>query len=104
MSYLKLFGVLAIIAFASGITYGGEKVSKQEPAVGISRELARSRAEQYRDLRYHVSFALVPGTELLEGNTEIYVTLDKPETMVVDFKGLSDKESAINGALGEVQA
>jgi aminopeptidase N len=104
MYYLKLFGILAIIAFASGITYGGEKLSKQEPAVGISRELARSRAERYRDLRYRVSFALVPGAEQLEGSTEIDVTLDKPDNMVVDFKGLGDKESTANGMLREVKA
>src|SRR5262245_43195616 len=104
MSYLKLFGVLAIIAIASGITYGGEKLSKEEPAIGISRELARSRAERYRDLRYRVNFALVPGAELLEGSTEINVTLDKHEIMVVDFKWLVYKESTFNGELLEVKA
>jgi aminopeptidase N len=94
---LKLFGVIILIMFAAKLNYA-------EPNLGISRELARKRAEHYRDIRYRVNYTLVPGGEEFEGRSEISVTIDKTEEMVIDFKGIGDKESTINGKLNEVRA
>src|SRR5262245_31445112 len=99
MHFLKLFGIAAaMLALTCSFSYGSE-----DPTLGISRELARARSKRYRDIRYRVSFKLTPGAELLEGDSEITLTIAEPiEPMVIDFKGLGDRETSINGKLRSV--
>ncbi|HEU4597511.1 MAG TPA: M1 family aminopeptidase [Pyrinomonadaceae bacterium] len=60
---------------------------------GVPRELARWRAEHYRDVRYALRVRLAPGAEMLEGYVKITVTLDAAAgDLVLDWR-MTKKET-----------
>jgi aminopeptidase N len=59
------------------------------PGTGVPRELARRRAEHYRDVRYLLDLTLKPGAERLEGRLKVSVTLDAAAgDLVLDWRTL----------------
>ncbi|MGH9903080.1 MAG: M1 family aminopeptidase, partial [Pyrinomonadaceae bacterium] len=46
------------------------------PEPGVGRDLARSRAAHYRDVRYGLRVRIAPGADVMTGAVEIRVTLD----------------------------
>jgi aminopeptidase N len=70
-------------------------------ATGVPRELARHRAEHYRDVRYSLDITLAPGAETLKGRETINVTLDQAAgDLVLDWrviKGDVDPSTRVGG-------
>lgn len=63
-----------------------------DPAEGVPRELARTRAEHYRDLHYDLTVELRAGAELLRGFEVIRVTLDGAlDELVLDWRKMPVK-------------
>jgi aminopeptidase N len=64
---------------------GQTATPKLEP--GVPRELARWRAEHYRDVRYALDITLAPGADLLKGHEKITFTLDAAAgDLVLDWR------------------
>ncbi|HEX8558647.1 MAG TPA: M1 family aminopeptidase [Pyrinomonadaceae bacterium] len=68
---------------------------------GVPRELARLRAEHYRDVRYALDLTLRPGAEMLEGRLKVTVTLDAAAgDLVLDWRVLdkgADPRARVSG-------
>jgi aminopeptidase N len=63
------------------------------PGTGVPRELARWRAEHYRDVRYLLDLTLRPGAERLEGRLKVTVTLDAAAgDLVLDWRTLKKED------------
>jgi aminopeptidase N len=57
------------------------------PGAGVPRELARWRAEHYRDVRYALDLRLEPGADVLKGRLKVTVTLDAAAgDLVLDWR------------------
>ncbi|HEX8290745.1 MAG TPA: M1 family aminopeptidase [Pyrinomonadaceae bacterium] len=57
------------------------------PGAGVPRELARWRAEHYRDVRYALDLRLEPGADMLKGRLKVTVTLDAAAgDLVLDWR------------------
>ena len=55
---------------------------------GVALELARWRAQQYRNVHYVLDFELQPGAARVEGSLEIRVTVaDNAEDLILDWRG-----------------
>ena len=81
---LLMLTIMLLCAAARG--QGG---GRPDPEPGISRDLARRRAEHYRDLRYQLDIDLRPGDETLRGTVMISVALDNPsEDLVLDWRAV----------------
>jgi len=64
---------------------------------GVSLELAKWRAKQYRELRYALRIHLIEGSEFLTGNLEIKVKLpSKPADLVLDWRGRPVRNVRVN--------
>jgi aminopeptidase N len=67
---------------------------------GVPRELARFRAEHYRDVHYALDITLAPGAELLKGRERITVTLDAAAgDLILDWriiKGDADPRTRVS--------
>ena len=60
---------------------------------GVPRELARWRAEHYRDVRYLLDLTLRPGADKLEGRLKVTVTLDAAAgDLVLDWRSTKRDE------------
>jgi aminopeptidase N len=89
------------------------EVGAQTPGAGVPRELARWRAEHYRDVRYRLDLMLRPGAERLEGRLKVTVTLDAAAgDLVLDWRSMKrdeDVRSRVSGvkangrAVGDVR-
>ena len=70
---------------------------------GVSRELARHRAANISDLRYRLSFGLVPGAARIKGREEISLRLNgAADPVILDFRDLDDQGRVVEGAVGGV--
>jgi aminopeptidase N len=65
---------------------------------GIPRELARQRAAQISEVRYHVAFVLTPKAATTAGEEEIHFNLKEPQPVLLDFRDGEVKDAAVNGA------
>ncbi|HWW75821.1 MAG TPA: M1 family aminopeptidase, partial [Pyrinomonadaceae bacterium] len=75
-----------------------------QPAPGVPRELARWRAEHYRDVRYALDIMLRPGAEMLEGRLKVTVTLDAAAgDLVLDWR-MIDKNADAASRVSEIAA
>jgi len=83
---------VALLLCAVG-TYG----FAQDPR-GIPRELARQRAAQISDVRYHVAFALTPKGAMSSGEEEINFKLKAIQPVLLDFRDGEVKDASVNGA------
>jgi len=68
---------------------------------GVSRDLARWRAANYRDVRYALSVDLAAGADIARGTLEARVTLPKSVDLVLDWRPSGPKaqisEIRVNG-------
>lgn len=72
-------------------------------AEGVSRELARHRAEQISDVRYSLSIELKPETTRFTGNEEITLKMaDNVSPVVLDFRDLDSSGRIIEGTIRNV--
>lgn len=92
---LSLFSVLL---FGTAVAASG-----QAPA-GIPRELAQLRAKQLKDIRYQLSYRLVPKAATAEGNEELHFVLGPAGTggggtqpLLLDFREGSISALSVNG-------
>ncbi len=94
MLWRTLF-MLSLSLLACGVAaVAVEPTQLRTPEPGVPRELARHRAEHYRDVRYALDVRLKPGAEMLEGSVKITVTLDASAgDLVLDWR-TSKKEDA----------
>ncbi|HEY7184038.1 MAG TPA: M1 family aminopeptidase, partial [Blastocatellia bacterium] len=96
---------LSLIVFQLGVaTMANAEVKNQELLDGgVSRELARHRAANISELRYRLSFQLVPGAARIKGHEEISLKLKDPtDPVILDFRDLDDQGRAVEGAIGAV--
>ena len=71
---------LFLFTLMCGTAYNSDVGQTPQPTPGtggVPRELARFRAEHYRDVRYALNITLTPGADLLKGHEKIAVTLDR---------------------------
>jgi len=74
--HARLSLALLLFALMSGAVNNTRAQAPQPPLdAGVPRELARFRAEHYRDVRYALDITLAPGAEMLKGREKITVTL-----------------------------
>ncbi len=72
---------------------------------GVSRELARHRAANISDLRYQLSFELIPGAARIKGRAEIRLKLNNPaDPVILDFRDLNEQGRIVEGAVSNVTA
>ena len=64
---LLLLTLSVLLACAASSRGSGRDGPGAPPEPGVPRELARWRAEHYRDVRYALDLMLRPGAEMLEG-------------------------------------
>ena len=75
------------------ILEAGAQSTPPQPGPGVPRELARWRAEHYRDVRYLLDLTLRPGAERLEGRLKVTVTLDAAAgDLVLDWRSTKKDE------------
>jgi aminopeptidase N len=99
---LKLFLLGLSFMTPGGQTFpAGAQTAPPEPGAGVPRELARWRAEHYRDVRYMLDLTLKPGAERLEGRLKVSVTLDAAAgDLVLDWRSTKrdeDVRSRVSG-------
>jgi aminopeptidase N len=97
--------LLSLIVFQLGATMmANAEVKNQEFwGEGVSRELARHRAANISDLRYRLSFDLVPGATRIKGREEIRLKLKSAaDPVILDFRDLDDRGRAVEGAVSAV--
>src|SRR5436309_3832990 len=63
---------------------------------GIPRELARQRASHISDVRYHLSFTLMPHAPIVSGHEEIQFRLNAAVPVLLDFREGAVTAVAIN--------
>jgi aminopeptidase N len=86
---LFLFTLLPALMCAAAQEAGAQTAQAPTPTLGagVPRELARFRAEHYRDVRYALDITLTPGADLLNGHEKIAVTLDAAAgDLVLDWR------------------
>ena len=82
---LSLFLLLATCSFASA------------PA-GVPRDLARERAAQISNLRYHIAFALAPHAATTAGHEELTFTLKAAQAVLLDYRDGAVQHMIVNGS------
>jgi aminopeptidase N len=71
---------------------------------GIPHELARERAGQISDVRYQLSFVLVPHAGATAGQEEITFNLKSVQTVLLDYRDGAARTIAVNGTTVPVKA
>jgi aminopeptidase N len=71
---------------------------------GISRELAEQRATAISDLRYKLSFDLIPHADTAPGTEELRFTLSQDGPLLLDFRGDNARDLVVNGLVTPVLA
>src|SRR5262245_19725450 len=70
---------------------------------GVSRELARGRAANISDIRYRLSFDIVPGAARIKGREEIGLRLNGAnDPVILDFRDLDEQGRVLEGVVGDV--
>jgi len=93
---LKLF-----LLGLSLMTLTNFEAGAQTHGPGVPRELARRRAEHYRDVRYALDLLLRPGAERLEGRLKVTVTLDAAAgDLVLDWRSMKRDEDVSSRVSG----
>jgi aminopeptidase N len=85
------------ILLAASLLIAMTAAASPPPEPGVSLALAKSRAKQYRDLRYALRIQLVQGADTLTGKLEISVTGPrKPADLVLDWRGKPVRDVRVN--------
>ncbi len=75
------------------------------PTDGVSRQLALQRAAQIDDLRYRLSFELIPGAPRIKGRAVIQLKLaNASQPLILDFRDLDRNGKVIEGAISDLKA
>ncbi len=94
---------LIVIQLGAAMMANAEIKNQELWGEGVSRELARRRAANISDLRYRLSFDLVPGATRIKGREEISLRLNgAADPVILDFRDLDDQGRVVEGAVGEV--
>jgi aminopeptidase N len=72
--------------------------------MGIPRELARERAAGISNVRYHLTFILIPHADSVGGSEELSFTLRGLQPVLLDFRGGTITRLEVNGALVTIPA
>ena len=64
---------------------------------GIPRELARERAEQISNVRYHLTFTLLPHADIATGSEVLTFTLRTAQSVLLDFRDGAVTSLDLNG-------
>jgi len=93
---LKLF-----LLGLSFMTLTNFEAGAQTPGPGVPRELARWRAEHYRDVRYNLDLMLREHADRLEGRLQVTVTLDAAAgDLVLDWRSMKKDEDVSSHVSG----
>jgi aminopeptidase N len=99
------FIVLMHLGFSSGFAQAPapqrtqhQRVLGTTPRRGIPRELAKERAAEISDVRYHLAFALIPKAPTTSGQEELLFHLKTPQPVVLDFRDGRLVSASVNGA------
>ncbi|MBO0861563.1 MAG: ERAP1-like C-terminal domain-containing protein [Chloracidobacterium sp.] len=97
----RLIALLLIIFQIGAAMMANAEVKNQELwSEGVSRELARHRAANISELRYQLSFNLVPGAARIKGHEEIGLKLkDATDPVFLDFRDLDEHGRVVEGAI-----
>jgi aminopeptidase N len=68
------------------------------PPDGIPRELARARAAQISDVRYHLRFALAPHAPSVTGHEDLQFRAVNSASLLLDFREGTVANLAVNGS------
>src|SRR5262245_37542668 len=94
---------LIVLQLGAAMMANAEIKNQELWGEGVSRELARRRAANISDLRYRLSFGLVPGAARVKGREEISLRLNgAADPVILDFRDLDDQGRAVEGAVGDV--
>lgn len=96
---------LSLIVFQIGATMmANDEVKNRELwGEGVSRELARHRAANISDLRYRLSFNLVPGAARIKGREELRLKLNNAtDPVVLDFRDLDAQGRVVEGSVANL--
>jgi aminopeptidase N len=69
------------------------------PPDGIPRELARQRAAQLSDVRYHLRFTLIPRAPTVSGHEDLQFRSTSSAAVLLDFREGAVTNLAVNGTL-----
>jgi aminopeptidase N len=86
-----------LLVFLAFLTAGNMQAAP--PPDSIPRELARQRAAQLSDIRYHLRFTLVPGATTVSGHEDLQFRSTSSEAVLLDFREGAVTNLAVNGAL-----
>jgi aminopeptidase N len=102
---LRIIFTIMIGALIGGVLYGAQKSATTEPEPGIARELARTRAKHYSNVRYALSLEVAPGAPLLKGEEEVRLTLDDATAgLVLDWRVAAAKEGQPQARVWDIRA
>jgi len=65
---------------------------------GVPRDLARQRAAAISNVRYHLTFTLIPHAETASGTEELTFALRAPQRLLLDFRDGTVRALAVNEA------
>src|SRR5262245_5918453 len=98
---------LSLIVLQLGATMMANDAVKNQELwdEGVSRELARHRAANISDLRYQLSFDLIPGAARIKGRQEIRLKLNNAaDPVILDFRDLNGQGRVVEGVISNVTA
>src|SRR5262249_34341857 len=94
---------LIVLQLGAAMMANAEIKNQELWGEGVSRDLARHRAANISDLRYRLSFGLVPGATRIKGREEISLRLNgAADSVILDFRDLDDQGRVVEGAVGDV--
>ncbi|HKC63661.1 MAG TPA: M1 family aminopeptidase, partial [Pyrinomonadaceae bacterium] len=89
---LRLIVTMLLLTITCAAVYG-QGSSSADPQPGVARDLARTRAAHYSNVRYHLTVSVFPGEELMKGSEEIHVMLDgSMDQLVLDWRKAAAKD------------
>jgi len=94
---LKLASIVLWLGF-----FPGAWLAAQVPE-GIPRDLARQRAQQISDVRYHLSYTLTPHAPSVAGHEEIQFRLQSAGMVMLDFREGTIADAIVNGKAAVVK-
>ncbi|MBS1808663.1 MAG: ERAP1-like C-terminal domain-containing protein [Acidobacteria bacterium] len=103
MTRPRCLASIALVAFLVPLQLNCRKVTPASPNEGVTQELARQRARQIADLRYQLSFEIIPGAERLKGQEQIHLQLNEvADQVTLDFRDVDPQGNLREGAVSRV--
>ncbi|HEV2668420.1 MAG TPA: M1 family aminopeptidase, partial [Blastocatellia bacterium] len=94
---------LIVLQLGAAMMANAEVKNQELWSEGVSRELARHRAANISDLRYRLSFYLVPGATRIKGREEVRLKLNgAADPLILDFRDLDEQGRVVEGAISDV--